>query len=158
MLHTPLVPAPLIAQLMPAGMLVITPPPAEPEPGATVSRNGAAVKPVVTALVTPLTIGSVQVLPVQLPVKPSKLDPLAPLAISVTVLPAENDALHTPLTKPAFTVHAMPEGELVTLPFPVPVPLTVIIPGAGTRYVTSAPRAAVIVIMQGFPMQSPPHP
>lgn len=66
-LHVPLVPAPFIEQLMPAGMLVITPPPAEPEPGATVSRNGAAVKPAVTALVTPLTMGSAQVPPVQLP-------------------------------------------------------------------------------------------
>jgi hypothetical protein len=116
------------------------------------------VKPTETALVTPLVIGNVQVPPVQLPLKPSKLEPPVPVASSVTAVPAGNDALHMPLTKPAITVHEIPDGELVTLPFPVLVPLTVTIPGAGIRYVTSAVRAAAIVIWQGFPTQSPPHP
>jgi hypothetical protein len=131
--HVPLVPVPLNEQLIPAGILVMTPVPAEPAPGATVSRSGAAANPAVTALVTPLVTGSTHVPPVQLPVNPSKLPPPVLPATRVTVLPAANDALHTPLTKPAFTLHEMPEGELVTLPLPVPVPLTVTMPGAGTR-------------------------
>ena len=143
--HAPLDDEALTTQLMPTGMLVITPPPEEPAPGVTVSRCGAAVKPTRTADVTVVVIARTQVLPVQAPVKPSKLPLLLPPAISVTLLPASNDALQIPFVTPAVTVHERPDGELVTLPIPVPVPLIVTMPAGGTLYVTSAVRGCDIV-------------
>lgn len=132
-LQVPLVDVPLITQLMPTGVLVTTPLPAEPAPGATVTRCGAGVKPTLTALVTALTMARLQVAPVQAPPKPSKL-PLCVLPpISATVLPAAKLALQMPLVTPAVTVHEIPEGELVTAPFPEPLPVMVTIPGGGTR-------------------------
>ena len=131
--QVPLVVVPLITQLIPAGTLVITPLPAEPDPGATVTRCGAAVKAADTAVVTPLVMGSTQVPPLQAPLKPSKLPPFDPPLSSVTLVPASKGALHTPLVTPAVTVHAIPEGELVTVPAPVPVPVTLTVPRAGRR-------------------------
>ena len=131
---------PLSTQFTPVGALVITPPPAEPAPAATVSLCGAAVKAAVTALVTPLVTAITQLPPVQAPVKPSKLPLLLLPPISDTDAPASNVAPHTPLVTPAVIVHEIPDGELVTLPVPLPVPLTATMPAAGTRYVSSATR------------------
>lgn len=120
-------------QLIPAGVLVTTPDPVEPEPGATVMRCGAAVKPTLTALVTPLTIGTTQVPPVHDPLKPSKVAPFDPPPISVTAVAASKLVLQIPLVLPAVTTQEMPEGELVTAPVPVPVLVIVTMPGGGTR-------------------------
>ena len=149
---------PLRTQFIPVGLLVMTPPPAEPAPAATVSRCGAAVNVAVTALVTALETAIVHVPPTQAPLKPSKLPLLLPPPISDTDAPAPNVALHTPLVTPAVMVHEIPDGELDTLPVPLPVPLTDTIPAGGTRYVSSATRACDIVMRQGLPTQSPLHP
>ena len=132
-LHTPLVLPLLTVQLIAEGTLVITPLPAEPGAGETVSRCAAAVKAAETALVAPLVTGIVQVLPLQAPLKPSKLPPFDPPLSSVTVVPISKVALQVPLVTPAVTVHEMPDGELVTVPAPLPLPVTVTVPGAGTR-------------------------
>ncbi|HYW50229.1 MAG TPA: hypothetical protein VE861_06470 [Gemmatimonadaceae bacterium] len=178
-LQLPLDVEPVTTQLIPEGMLVITPLPDDPAPGVIVRRCGPAVNPTLTADVIPLVVGSVQVAPVQAPVNPSKLPALLPPALSVTVLPAANEALHMPLVTPAVLVHEMPDGELVTLPVPVPAPLIAMMPagsarsggttgggGAGAggvgaggvgspamRYVTSTVRCAFIVSTHGLPVQ-----
>jgi hypothetical protein len=131
--QVPLVVVPLSTQLMPAGALVTTPPPADPGPAVTVRRWGAALKAALTADVTLDPIEIAQDPPVQAPVKPSKLPLLVLPPISVTVLPASKVPLQMPLTTPAVMVHEMPDGELVTLPLPVPVPVTVTMPGGGMR-------------------------
>ncbi len=120
--QVPLVKVPLSEQLMPAGELVTRPPPAEPLPAAIVRRCGAAVNPAVATAFTLLTTGIVQLVPMQAPVNPSKLDPALPPPISITFVPAANSAVQVPLVTPAALVHEMPDGELVTLPEPVPVP------------------------------------
>lgn len=132
-LQVPLVDEPMITQLMPTGVLVTVPLPADPAPGATVSRCGAGVKPTLTALVTALTTDTVHVGPKQAPPNPSKLPFCVLPPISVTRLPASKLALQIPLVTPAVTVHAMPDGELVTAPLPVPLPEMVITPGCGMR-------------------------
>jgi hypothetical protein len=121
------------------------PPPADPAPAVTVSRCGAAENAAVTAVVTLLTDCTTQLDPVHAPLKPSKLPLFVLPPISVTLTPASNVELQMPLVTPAEIVHAMPDGELVTLPVPVPLPLTAMMPAGGTRYVTSATRAWVIV-------------
>lgn len=156
--HTPLVVEPLSTQLMPAGELRITPPPADPAPAVTVNRCGAALNAALTADVTLLTTEIAQLPPVHAPVNPSKLPLFEAPPISVTVLPAAKVALQIPLVTPALTVHEIPDGELVTLPFPLPVPATVTMPAGGTRYVISPTRGCDIVIWHGLPAQSPLHP
>lgn len=63
---------------------------------------------------------TVQVLaePLQAPLQPVKLDPVPALAVSVTVLPVVNEALHV-------VPQLMPLGELVTVPAPMPARATV---------------------------------
>ena len=156
--HVPLDVDPLSTQFTPVGELVITPPPADPAPAATVRRCGAAVNAAVTALVTPLDTEMTQLPPVHAPVNPSKLPLLVLPPISDTDAPAANVALHTPLVTPAVIVQEIPDGELVTLPVPLPAPLTATMPAGGTRYVNSATRGCDIVIWHGLPMQSPLHP
>ena len=156
--QVPLVADPVSTQLMPMGVLVITPPPADPAPAVTVRRCGAAVKAAVTTLVMLLATATAQVPPVQAPLKPSKLAFAVPPATRVTVPPTSNEALQMPLVTPAVTVHEIPDGELVTAPVPVPTPLTVTIPGGGIRYVISATRGRASDIWHGLPMQSPPQP
>ena len=157
-MQVPLDVEPLRTQFIPVGLLVMTPPPAEPAPAATVRRCGAAVNVAVTALVTALEKAIVQLPPMQAPLKPSKLPLLLPPPMSDTDAPASKVALHTPLVTPAVIVHEIPDGELVTLPVPLPAPLTDTTPAGGTRYVSSATRACDIVIRHGLPTQSPLHP
>ncbi len=139
-------------QLIPAGLLVMVPLPRDAGDGPTVTFTGAggagggvsttgAVNPADTLLVALGAIVTAQVGPAQAPVNPLKL--LLPLtaATSATAPPDGNEALHVPLATPALIVHAMPLGELVTLPLPVPKPVTASVPGgAGTRQVTSTRR------------------
>jgi hypothetical protein len=143
--HVPLVVEPLRTQLMPAGALVIVPPPADPGPAVTVSRCGAAVNAALTVLVSALPMVTAHGEPVQAPLNPSKLPPLELPPISVTAAPASNVALQIPLATPALIVQEIPDGELVTLPVPLPDPVIARMPAGGTRYVTSATRAVVIV-------------
>jgi hypothetical protein len=143
--HVPLVVVEFTRQLMPLGVLVITPPPLEPAPGAIVRRCGAAVNAAATAVVALLCTVMAQVAPVHAPANPSKLELLVPAPVRVTVLPASNVALQVPLATPALTVQERPDGELVTTPLPVPLPVNEIVPGVGTRYVTSAVRDCTIV-------------
>lgn len=157
-LHVPLEVDPLTTQLMPAGVLLTTPVPVEPAPGATVSRCAAAVKATLTAVVTALTVAMLHVPPVHPPPKPSKLPPFNAPASRVTTVPGSKLAEQIPLPMPAVMVHAIPDGELLIVPLPVPLPDRAMIPAGGTRYVTSATRDCDIVTAHGLPTQSPLHP
>ena len=142
-LQTPLTAPSLIVQLMPAGALVTVPLPCEAGDGVTLSVAGmeAAVNPAPTVVVVPGTMVALHVVPEQAPLKPVK-DPLPPLtAFTATAVPAANTEEQVPDVMPAAMVHEMPSGMLVTLPLPVPNPLTASVPGAcGIRYVASTVR------------------
>ena len=128
---------------MPAGALVTVPLPRDAGDGVTLSVAGidADVNPTPTVVVVPGTTVALQVVPEQGPLNPVK-DPLPLLtAFTATAVPAANTDEQVPDVIPAAIVHEMPSGILVTLPLPVPNPLTASVPGAcGMRYVTSTVR------------------
>jgi hypothetical protein len=59
--------------------------------------------------------------PVQSPLQPEKVLPLAAVAIRVTVLPREKAATHVPDAAPAEAEQLIPETSLATVPEPVPL-------------------------------------
>jgi hypothetical protein len=116
-----LVPPPKLAlhvpgQLMPAGVLVTVP---EPVP-AVVTDNAKLTRLKVAVTDWAAFIVTVQLpVPVQAPpLHPAKVEPVAALAVSVTLVPPPKLALHVP-------GQLMPAGVLVTVPEPVPATLTV---------------------------------
>ena len=131
-LHTPVVMPSFTVQLIPAGALVITPPPRDPAVGATTNVAGidAAANPAPTGVVVPETTVAVHAVPAHAPVNP--LNALLPVltAFSVTFSPPANTAAQVPFTLPAVMVQLMPSGRLVTVPAPVPKPPTDSVPGA----------------------------
>lgn len=131
-LHTPVVMPSLTVQLMPAGALVITPPPRDPAVGATTSVAGidGAEKPAPTDVVAPAPTVAVHDVPVHAPEKPPNALLPALCALSVTCVPAAKTEEQVPLAAPAVMLQLMPSGTLVTEPEPVPKPLTVSVPGA----------------------------
>ncbi len=77
---------------------------------------------------------SVQDMPLHDPLKPVNVDPLAGLAISVTVEPTGKMARQMPLFTPFMMLHATPPGDVDTEPLPAPVPaITVTEPGTASR-------------------------
>lgn len=126
-------------QLIPAGALVIVPPPRDAGDGRTVSVVGiVAAKPAPMAVVAPDVTMTPQVPPLQAPVNPVKTSAPALIAFNVTATPASKLALHPPPATPAVIVQKTPAGALVTVPDPVPTAVTATIPVGGERYMTSA--------------------
>ena len=100
--------------------------------GVTFSVAGidAAAKPTPTVVVVPETTVALHAVPAQAPLNPVN-DPLPLLtAFSVTAMPAANTFEQVPFATPAVIVQVMPSGTLVTLPLPLPNPLTARVPGA----------------------------
>jgi hypothetical protein len=98
-------------QLMPVGELVTVP---SPVPAlVTVNGTRTAVKLAVTVFAAPILTVQVLAVPVQAPDQPLKVDPVVVAAVKVTLLF---------LLKLAAQVlpQLIPEGELVTVPLPVP--------------------------------------
>jgi hypothetical protein len=73
-------------------------------------------KEAVTA-VAAFTVTAQVAVPLQAPLQPAKAEPEAALAVSVIGVPAATAAVQT-------VPHAIPAGELVTVPAPVPVLVT----------------------------------
>jgi hypothetical protein len=102
-------------QLMPAGLLVTVP---VPDPClVTTSCTVAGLKAAVTE--TPAFITTLQEpVPVHAPDHPAKMLPASGAAVSVTAVPELNPAAQV-------DPQLMPDGELVTVPVPPPVFVTV---------------------------------
>jgi hypothetical protein len=109
-------------QLIPAGLLVITPPPV-PE-GVTVRGYAPATPPnvAVTEALAVKVIMQVDV-PLHAPDHPVNVEPVEGVALSVTAVPLLNGALHV-------VPQLIPAGLLVTTPVPVPARVTVSTGGA----------------------------
>jgi hypothetical protein len=142
-LHTPLNAPLFMVQLMPAGELVMVPPPRDAGDGVTLSVAGidAAENPTPTVVVLPGTTVALQVVPLHAPLNPVNAPFPVLTAFIATAIPAAKTDEQVPFVTPAEMVHEIPSGTLVTLPLPVPKPLIAIVPGAcGMRNVASTIR------------------
>ena len=117
--------------------------------GLSVKLMGFAVNVAVTARAE--VIETVQPpVPVQAPLQPVNVDPVAGAAVTVTVVPLANDVAHV-------LPQEMPVGVLVTVPLPVPDFVTVNANEAGSVNVAVTEVAAFIVTAHvPVPAQPPP--
>ena len=85
------------------------------------------------------------------PVQPAKFDPESAAAVSVTVVPVENEAVHV-------APQSMPAGNEVTPPVPVPL-LEMVNVGFGAGSENAAPTVVLelrVNVQVPVPLQSPP--
>jgi hypothetical protein len=105
----------VVPQLIPEGLLETVP---VPVPAlCTVSCSGMALNSAVTEALAFRSTAHVPV-PLHVPDQPANLEPVLGLAVSVTEAPLAKVAPHV-------VPQLIPEGLLVTIPFPVPVLCTV---------------------------------
>ena len=78
---------------------------------------------------------SVGLAPVHAPLNPVKVPPPVAVAFSVTALPDAKLDWQVPLATPEVTVQLIPAGVLVTVPEPVPEPVTVSL-GCNPKFAT----------------------
>jgi len=117
--------------------------------GLSVKLVGFVVKVAVTARAAVIETEHDPV-PVQAPLQPVNVDPVADAAVKVTVVPLANDVAHV-------VPQEIPVGELVTVPLPVPDLVTVSANEAGSVNVAVTEAAAFIVTVQvPVPAQPPP--
>jgi hypothetical protein len=104
----------------------------------------------VTCWLTLRVASQVGALPLQAPPQPTKDEFAAAVAVSVTWVPGSKSALHV-------VPQLIPVGLLVTLPWPVPLKLTVKTGDALNLAITEV--FCVSVILQApVPLQAPDHP
>ena len=112
----------VITQVRPAAFAFTMPLPF-PAP-TTVSASVDRTNDAVTSR-SSVTLGVQLPVPVHAPPQLTNVHPAAGVAVSVTVLPNPNGALHVPNAAPSVSVHAMPAGVEATAPNPLPVTATV---------------------------------
>src|SRR5215467_9934703 len=136
-------------QLMPAGLLVTVP---APVPAlVTVRVEGTALKVAVTDLFALITTTHVAVPLHPLPLQPPKVDPVAAVAVKVTVVPDAKAKLQV-------APHPIPAGLLVTVPIPAPAGVTVrvnVFTGA-VKVAVTVWSAFITTIQEPVPLQPPP--
>jgi hypothetical protein len=136
-------------QLMPLGLLVTVP---VPVPALfTVSVEGTALKVAVTDLFALITTTHVPVPLHPLPLQPPKVDPVAAVAVKVTVVPDTKGKLQV-------APHTIPAGLLVTVPIPAPAGVTVrvnVFTGA-VKVAVTVWSAFITTIQDPVPLQPPP--
>jgi hypothetical protein len=130
----------------PAGELVIVPVPTL----VTLSANDGRVKVAVTARAALMVTVQVPV-PLQLPPQPLKMDPAAGVAVRVTTVPLLNAAEQV-------VPHAMPAGELLTVPPPLPDLVTVSVRGASPNVAVTEVAAFIVTVQVPVPVQPPLQP
>lgn len=100
-----------VPHVMPAGDELTVPPPVPAR--MTVSANGVALKVAVT-FAAALIVTTHAPEPVHAPDQPAKLEAPSGVAVSVTTVPASKSVAQ-------LAPQPMPEGALVTVPFPLPL-------------------------------------
>ena len=78
---------------------------------------GARLK-LAVAVLAALIVTEQAPVPVQAPLQPANVEPLAGVAVRPTIAPEEYEAVHV-------APQLMPEGDEITVPVPVPARLTV---------------------------------
>jgi hypothetical protein len=135
-------------QLIPAGLLLT--PPAPVPARLTETVLGFAVKVAVT-LADPFPPSAQVPVPVQPPLQPANVDPLAGVAVNVTDVPAKYVALHV-------GPQLIPAGLLLTLPLPVPVRFTEIVLGFAVNVAVTLAEALPPSVQLPVPVHPPLHP
>lgn len=102
-------------QLIPAGLLVTVP---DALPGRVTVNKGATLKVAVTVRLVLSVTMQVKLVPLHAPPHPTKIEPVAGAAVSVTGVPVVKLALHA-------VGQLIPDGTLMTVPAPVPWRITV---------------------------------
>src|SRR3954469_8511181 len=121
---------------MPTGLDVTVP---APLPGlVTASRIVSSVSLAATLVAPVIVVVQVRPVPVQPPVQPSNLEPVAGVAVKVTAWPKLKPALHV-------APQLIPAGTDVTVPAPLPGLVTVSRNGSSVN-VAATLIAAVIVV------------
>jgi hypothetical protein len=98
-----------------------------------------------------MVLVQVVLVPVQAPLQPVKVDPVAGVAVRVTLVPLLKDALQV-------LPQLIPDGAEVTVPVPVPA-LATVKANVGRANVAVTLRAVVILTVQvPVPVQAPLQP
>jgi phage tail protein X len=136
----------VVPQLMPAGALVTVPDPAPAR--LTVRAKDCKANVAVTELAAFIVTVQAPV-PVQAPLQPVKVAPAAGVAVSVTAVPAANDAEHV-------VPQLMPAGVLVTVPGPAPARLTVSAKDWRAKLAVTDVAAFIVTVHVPVPEHPPP--
>src|SRR5262245_27791616 len=136
-------------QLMPPGLLVTVPVP--PPAFVTVRVEGTALNVAVTDLFALITTTHVAVPLHPLPLQPPKVDPVAAVAVKVTVVPDTKGKLHV-------APQTIPAGLLVTVPTPAPAGVTVRVNvfGGAVKLAVTVWSAFIVTVHEPVPLQPPP--
>src|SRR5206468_11795503 len=92
---------------------------------------------------------SADLVPVQPPLQPLKIEPAAGVAVKVTELPLAYAAAQV-------VPQAMPAGALVTVPLPTPVLLTVSVKVWRAKVAVTVVAALIVTVQVPVPVQLPP--
>jgi hypothetical protein len=136
-----------VPQSMPAGELVTVP---LPVPAlVTVNANDGSENVAVTDRAALIATVHVDVVPVQLPVQPPKMEPPDGAAVNVTVVPLVYEAEHV-------VPQLMPAGELVTVPPPLPDLVTVRAKVGAVNVAVTDVAVLTVTVQAPVPEQPPP--
>ena len=133
---------------MPAGELEIVPLPAPAF--VRLSVKGCSANVAVTLWAALIVTVQVPV-PVQPPLQPVNVEPVAGVAVSVTAVPLANAAEQV-------APHEMPVGELETVPLPVPAFVTARVNGCSANVAVTDVAAVIVVVHVPEPVQAPLQP
>jgi len=133
---------------MPAGELEIVPLPAPAF--VRLSVKGCSANVAVTLWAALIVTVQVPV-PVQPPLQPVNVEPVAGVAVSVTAVPLANAVEQV-------APHEMPVGELVTVPLPVPAFVTARVNGCSANVAVTEVAAVIVVVHVPVPVQAPLQP
>jgi hypothetical protein len=142
----------VVPQLMPAGVLVTVPPPVPARATLSVGAAAAVLKVAVTAVLAVRAREQVEV-PEQAPDQPAKVEPVPGVAVRVTLVPLEKEALQV-------EPQLMPLGLLVTVPVPVPARETLSIGAAeaALKLAVAEESAFRVSVQVAVPEQPPDQP
>jgi hypothetical protein len=138
----------VVPQIIPAGEEVTAPP---PRPfSVTVKLYWIRVNVAVTAWTALIVTVHVPV-PVQAPLQPVKVELASGIAVSVTPIPAVNNALHV-------APQVIPAGEDVTVPPPVPPLVTLTLYWIRVKVAVTVWAALIVTLQLPVPLHTPFQP
>jgi hypothetical protein len=138
-----------VGQLIPEGLLVTVPVPFPARPTLNIGALAAAKVTVTCWLALSVTV-QVELLPLHAPVHPTKDELVAAVAVRVIGVLRPKLALHV-------DPQLIPEGLLVTLPWPLPLRVTVST-GEALKLAITEVLCVNVTLQTPVPLQVPDHP
>jgi hypothetical protein len=141
----------VVPQLIPAGELVTVPVPLPA--GTTVSTGSCEVLNVAVTEAFAFSVSTQLPAPLHAPPHPEKVEPAVGVAVNVTFVPSAKEALHV-------VPQLIPDGELVTVPEPVPAKVTVSVgfPPVVLKVAVTDVFTLIVTLQVVVPLHAPPHP